>query len=204
MLRMAHRVHSAAQDEAAELVWKHQNPNASYANPDLQSQNVSSTTRDYRSHLRRGSYQRSHSQDAVPLVSQRSASDSSQESSHSTSMTSIKRKSMEVLRKVSPPAAIVTSHKRRTPSGKSYGGLAEAVEDDIRQAHRRSSSGSKRILSGEKKMFVRPSADIPIWEDPEENEGQTQVIVEPTKPDASTQQPAYIAKTRSFESSNAG
>ncbi|KAF2094576.1 hypothetical protein NA57DRAFT_46487 [Rhizodiscina lignyota] len=40
------RIHNAAQDEASELVWKHQNPDMPYR---------------YRDHLRKGSYNRSHS-----------------------------------------------------------------------------------------------------------------------------------------------
>ncbi|EGP91756.1 uncharacterized protein MYCGRDRAFT_84295 [Zymoseptoria tritici IPO323] len=95
------KIHSAAQDEAAELVYKHRNPdkaNAAYANPDL---------KDYRSHLRKGSYQRSHS----------------------------------------------------------------TVKEDIAVAHRRSSSESVRIVSGEKKMFMHPNDKI--WEDPGEDDNST-------------------------------
>lgn len=168
------KLHSAAQDEAAELVWKHKNPaaaeavaNAPYANPDMH--------RDYRQHLRKGSYQRSHSQEVVPVVAQRSTSGGSQMSQNSQSesmigsiSSSMKRKSVEVLRKVSPPSGIMAVNKtRRTPSGKSYGGLAEAVANDVAQAHRRTSSGSrKRILSAEKKIFMHPNDKI--WEDPQE------------------------------------
>lgn len=43
------RLHDAAQDEAADLVWKHQNPEAPYENPDKQN---------YRTHLRKGSHAR--------------------------------------------------------------------------------------------------------------------------------------------------
>ncbi|KAF2401533.1 hypothetical protein EJ06DRAFT_529639 [Trichodelitschia bisporula] len=42
-----HRVHTAAQQEASELVWKHQNPASAYQNPDAPY--------DYREHLRRES-----------------------------------------------------------------------------------------------------------------------------------------------------
>jgi paxillin len=47
------RVYSAAQQEAAHLMWKHQNPHAPYANPDF----------DFRQHLRKGSHARSQSID---------------------------------------------------------------------------------------------------------------------------------------------
>ncbi len=186
------KLHSAAQDEAAELVWKHKHPvdaeaaaNAPYANPDV--------PRDYRQHLRKGSYQRSHSQDAMPMAAQRSASGGSRSTSGGSqsdtcnpSLTN-KRKSMEVLRKVSPPSGIMSVGKnRRTPSGKSYGGLAEAVANDIEQANRRTSSGSKkRILSGEKKMFMNPNDRI--WEDPQEDHSS------PARPDTVVEPPIIAA-----------
>ena len=192
------KVHAAAQDEAAELVWKHQNqaapfahPDAPYKNPDVDRGTDSDRRRDYHSHLRKGSYQRSHSQDAVPVLAQRSASGGSQDSSKDGSISS-KRKSMDVLRRVSPPSGTVAVKKNRTPSGKSFGGLAEAVADDIARAHRRVSSGSKRILSGEKKMFMHPSDKI--WEDPQEEQAPTETP--PPDPPKSTvpSQPAHIRK----------
>ena len=185
------KIYAAAQDEAAELVWKHQNleeasekAEAPYFNPDVK--------RDYRSHLRKGSYQRSHSEDAAPVVAQRIASGSSTGSSGSGSVAS-KRRSMDVLRKVSPPTGNVFVKKVRTASGKSFGGLAEAVADDITKAHRRVSSGSnKRIISGEKKIFMHPNDRI--WEDPlEEHVSPAQKpIVELPKVSA----PAEPAHTR--------
>ena len=186
------KVHSAAQDEAAELVWKHQNPDAPSANPDAPYR-FPDVSRDYRSHLRKGSYQRSHSQDAVPILAQRSASGSSQESSNKGSITS-KRKSMDVLRKVSPPSGTMAVKKTRTPSGKSFGGLAEAVADDIAKAQRRTSSGNKRILSGEKEVYMHPNDRI--WEDPQEVEHALPkpLIVDPPKPAEPVQQPAHIRK----------
>ena len=172
------KLHAAAQDEAAELVWKHQYPKAAeamaeapYANPDVK--------RDYREHLRKGSYQRSHSQEMVPIISDRKIQS---KDGPDVGIKSIggKRKSIEVLRKVSPPLAEMVMNKtRRTPSGKSYGGLAEAVATDIAQAHRRSSSGSKRILSGEKKMFMHPNDRI--WEDPQEDQATAKPVIEPPR-----------------------
>ena len=44
--------------------------------------------------------------------------------------------------------------------------LAAAVKQDIETARRRTSSGSRRILSGEKKVFMHP--DDKIFEDPQE------------------------------------
>lgn len=187
------KVHAAAQDEAAELVWKHRNPEAAQAKADAPYPNPD-VRRDYRSHMRKGSYQRSHSQELVPVAAQRSASGGSQGEPANISITSNKRKSMEVLRKISPPSGDIKMTKRRTPSGKSYGGLAEAVADDIAKAHRRTSSGgsSKRILSGEKKMFMHPNDRI--WEDPrEEPPAQMPVAIPPTIPNVPTH-PAHFRK----------
>lgn len=191
-LEQEQKVHNDARDEAAELVWKHQNasgpnanPHAPYANPDVK--------RDYRAHLRKGSYQRSHSQEFVPVVGHRSVSGSSTESGGSAkgSVTS-KRRSMEVLRKISPPTGIVSMKKTRTASGKSFGGLAEAVAEDIAKAHRRVSSGSsKRVMSGEKKMFMHPNDKI--WEDPEEH-SPTKVQMKDAPIIPPPTQPAHVRK----------
>ncbi len=186
------KIHASAQDEAAELVWKHRNPiaagtamGAPYPNPDIR--------RDYRQHLRKGSYQRSHSQDVVPIVMQRSASGgshSSQDSQSGSVNGSLRRRSVEALRKINSPAAMMSMAKtRRTPSGQSYGGLADLVARDIAQAHRRRSSGSnKRILSGEKKLFMHPNDRI--YEDPEE----IQVSPENVRPAGPTKTPSLPAQ----------
>ena len=50
-LREEQRVHAAAQEEASDLVWKHRNSGAPYKH--------SQKTRDYKQHLRRGSYAKS-------------------------------------------------------------------------------------------------------------------------------------------------
>lgn len=161
------KIHSAARDEAAELVWKHKFPeaaaNASFVNPDL---------KDYSRHLRKGSYQRSHGSGGES----RSVSSSSNESSGGSTMgrkVSFNLNSnpqQQAQRKVSSPSGVLSMKKRRDSSvdgtGKSYAPLAEAVAKDIAVAHRRSSSGSVRILSGEKKMFMHPNDKI--WEDPSE------------------------------------
>lgn len=146
------KIHSAARDEAADLVWQHRFPEAaaksSFANPDL---------KDYNRHLRKGSYQRSHSS---------SEEETRTASSSSNDEDSTRRVSFNPNRKVSPPSGKVNITKRRE-SGKSYGPLADAVAKDIAVAHRRSSSGSVRVLSGEKKMFMHP--EDKIWEDPSED-----------------------------------
>ncbi|KAF7185007.1 LIM domain-containing protein C4F6.12 [Pseudocercospora fuligena] len=167
-LREEQKMHAAARDEAAELVWKHQNPEAAdgpYRNPDL---------KDYRSHLRKGSYSRTFSQGSGS-GSQRSASDGSQSSNPASGdgSASIEPRKYVIPRKVSPPSNEVSvPKKRRESNGKSYDQIASSVAQDIAVAHRRVSSGSKRapirIMSGEKKKFMHP--DDRIWEDPEEGQ----------------------------------
>ena len=51
-LQEEQRIYESAQDEAAGLVWKHQNPGVPYKNPDQP---------DYKAHLRKGSHARSQS-----------------------------------------------------------------------------------------------------------------------------------------------
>ncbi|KYG42727.1 hypothetical protein M433DRAFT_157550 [Acidomyces richmondensis BFW] len=188
------RLHSAAQDEAAELVWKHQNPEAAeakaeapYANPDIR--------RDYRSHLRKGSYQRSHSQDQVPLIESRKASGSSHESVSERPMSKMSADTQRTV--VGPSYSTTIMQKTRTPSGKSYGDLAEAVRNDIAMAQRRVSSGSKRIMSGEKKFYMHPNDKI--YEDPPPEPvlkpKKVEFVEEPAKPAATPiQPPPYIRK----------
>ena len=91
------RVHTDAQDEAADLVWRHQNPNAPMPNPDLAYENPD-LNRDYQSHLRKGSYSRTHSQEAVPQAAGRSSFSSTRPSTNPSG-----RPSMEGKRRVTPP-----------------------------------------------------------------------------------------------------
>ncbi|KAK5739073.1 hypothetical protein LTR17_005593 [Elasticomyces elasticus] len=195
------KVHSAAQDEAAELVWKHQNPvaavataEAPYANPEVK--------RDYRSHLRQGSYQRSLSQEQVAIAESRRSSGGSQRASIDMS-TMAKRGSMDAVRKISPPMGVMSLKKTRTPSGKSYGGLAEAVEKDVAKAFRRTSGGNKRIMSGEKKLYMHRNDRI--YEDPEEIttiplrlEPVAEPVPEPMKPAITPVQPPSRIRNNPF------
>lgn len=192
-LKEQQRVHSAAQDEAAELVWKHRNPKAAhapkvFANPDL---------KNYRSHLRKGSYARSHSQDNGS-GGQRSASEGSHSSNSDHSPTSESKYIQERPRKVSPPTGVVSVPKRRVSSGKNYDQLKEAVAKDIAVAHRRSSSGSRRAFSSEKKLFMHPNDKI--WEDVEEEKSPPKKQLGPVlergdvEPAAQPPVPSYVRK----------
>lgn len=192
------KIHSAAQDEAAELVWKHNHPDAPYANPEAAMPNPD-LKRDYRSHLRKGSYQRSFSQEQVPTVESRKTSGGSQIASIDIPAF-VKRGEMNGARKISPPSGTLSMRKARTPSGKSYGGLAEAVDKDIAVAFRRTSSGgNKRIMSGEKKMYMHRNDKI--WEDPSEPSAprrQLETVPEPVKPAVTPVQPPAHVRNNPF------
>ena len=157
------KIHMDAQDEAAELVWKHRNPNSPFANPEAPYVNPD-IKKDYTSHLEKGSYSRSHSRDSAPLASTRG----SMSSSHRPSLDASpgKRTSLDNTPNVSETTVPRSSSTSGTSSGKNYGDLAAAVKKDIDTARRRTSSGSRRILSGEKKVFMHP--DDKIFEDPQE------------------------------------
>ncbi|KAF2717742.1 hypothetical protein K431DRAFT_315496 [Polychaeton citri CBS 116435] len=166
-------VHEAAQDEAAELVWKHQNPNAAnpkpnteFANPDLVRND--SVERDYRSHLRKGSYNRSQGQEVAPLTATVPTRPVISVHKRTSIDMAVKNNdlNLEGTANVDPlSGSRARAQKSRTPSGKSYGDLAAAVKKDIANARRRTSSGSKRMFSSEKTPFTNPNDRI--WEDPE-------------------------------------
>lgn len=190
------KIHSAAQDEAAELVWKHKNPDAPYSNPEAPIPNPDAK-RDYRAHLRKGSYQRSHSQEQVPTIESRKSSGGSQRPSLDMPTIS-KRTSMDATRKISPPSGVMSMRKARTPSGKSYSGLAEAVEKDIAVAFRKTSGSNKRIMSGEKKMYMHRNDRI--WEDPQERStpSKLETVPEPVKPAVTPVQPPAHVRNNPF------
>lgn len=180
------RVHHAAQDEAADLVWKHQNPHVPYEN--------SETPRDYRSHLRKGSYNRSFGQDAVPIAVSRTSSGGSIERMAAFPGTSDERTISDAIAQTAPPKANMPRQKSRTPSGKSYGDLAEMVKKDVADARRRTSSGSRRALSGEKRLYMHPNDKI--WEDPQDVSTPPHGIqnIPDLRPAASAVVPSYVRK----------
>ncbi|GAB7361195.1 hypothetical protein MBLNU230_g1226t1 [Neophaeotheca triangularis] len=182
------KVHSSAQDEAAELVYKHQNPGAVFKAPEAAYRNPEAAVapaRDYRQHLSRGSYERSHSREVVPKLERASTDEGG---SKRASIGMEKRSSLDTGREVSPPPTALSNQKKRTPSGKSYGGLAEAVASDVANARRRTSSGGKRLPSAGKKVFMHPNDHI--YEDPEERIAQP----EPEPAPAPVPVPAHVRK----------
>jgi paxillin len=158
------KIHKEAQDEAAELVWKHRNPDSPFANPEAPYVNPD-IKKDYTSHLERGSYSRSRSRDSAPSASTRAPMSNSHRPSLDSSFSG-KGTSLENTPKASEPTFPVARSASGSSPGKNYGDLAAAVKKDIDTARRRTSSGNKRVLSSEKKVFMHP--DDKIFEDPQE------------------------------------
>ncbi|KAL9062646.1 MAG: hypothetical protein Q9157_008743, partial [Trypethelium eluteriae] len=174
-LKAEKKLHAAAQDEASELVWKHQNPGAPYRNPEAAK---------YKEHLRRGSHARAHSMERPrPLPHSDLPSESDPISYSSTCMTS-ERHSGQSSRVPSDPS-LKTPHISSQPAEtndpskedttvplssfakKPYSGLAQSVARDI-STHRRTSSGSKRKVSREASKSTFKNPDDQIYEEPEE------------------------------------
>ena len=193
-LKAEKRLHAAAQDEAAELVWKHRNPGAPFRNPDAPY--------DYKAHLRKGSYTRSHSTDRYPMIGMgvvsserhRSASDSSTSNQSEGSKSKRSR-----LSSASSRHSKAESSKSQT-SEKSEEVKREEKERKDGQArnsmdlnfpmppkvlfNRRRSSGSKsRQVSGENSRSPFKNPEDQIYEEPEEvTEPAPGVQENPAKP----------------------
>ncbi|KAF1988422.1 hypothetical protein K402DRAFT_373385 [Aulographum hederae CBS 113979] len=198
-LKTEKRVHSAAQDEAAELVWKHQNPSAAQKNPDAPYK--------YKEHLRQGSHSRSRSWmqtlqeekrasipgSMVSRASRRSTSTGS-ESAGSRSVRIPSDPSVKVPDSPSSPTDV--SDNTRSPSSKDspptkdngktvkFSAVPSIVEFP---KSRRVSSGSKRKVSGS--LFINPTDQI--YEEPEE----TTATLSESSPEAAA--PAPLATRRS-------
>lgn len=140
------KIHKEAQDEAAELVWKHRNPDSPFANPEAPYFNPD--IKNGSTSPLRGSMSSTHrpTLDASPPIKRTSFDNNTPKVSNTT-----------------VPRSSSTSG---SSSGKNYGDLAAAVKNDIDSARRRTSSGGRRILSGEKKVFMHP--DDKIFEDPQD------------------------------------
>lgn len=166
-LRDEESLHDAAQEEASELVWKHQNPNLPYKTPYAPY--------NYKSHLQKGSYARSQSTgryadsaltNEAGALGKRSASDhsTSERSSGSrrSSGSSIK------IRKASTATAQLSGTRGHalwdSPQRKAYMNMTYPIPP-VNISRRRSSSGSRsRQVSGG--LFRNPNDQI--YEEPEE------------------------------------
>lgn len=170
------RLHSAAQDEASELVWKHQNPGAPYQNPEAPY--------NYRQHLVKGAHARSQSSglysglsNGSPLKTQqthRSTSNGSTEKSHSRVSSQANRVASNTLPKqvvhktINPEKPFEKGHAIwDSPQKKAYMNLAFSGPGSLLSNRRRSSGQKARNVSGNsgKGLFRNPKDQI--YEEPE-------------------------------------
>ncbi len=166
-LRGEESLYAAAQDEASELVWKHQHPNLPYRNPYAPY--------DYKSHLQKGSHSRSQSTgryadspltNEATALGQQQASDRSRSEirgdSRASSGTSIGHG------EVSLDADQATSAKGHalwdSPQKKAYMNINSAISLVNGSGRRSSSEFRSRKVSGG--LFRNP--DDQIYEEPED------------------------------------
>lgn len=172
-LRDEESLHAAAQDEASELVWKHQNPNLPERNPYAPYK--------YRSHLQKGSYARSQrseqyaesaASNEANALGERSVSD------HSTSEKGSGSRRSSGSSVKSGKTRIATAQASGTrvhalwdsPQKKAYMTMTFPIPP-VNASRRRSSSGSRpRKVSGG--LFRNPNDQI--YEEPEELTAQTE------------------------------
>ncbi|KAB2571971.1 LIM domain-containing protein [Lasiodiplodia theobromae] len=151
------RIFAAAQDEAAELVWKHQNPKAAIRSPDAPY--------EYTAHLKKGSHARAQSYDAPSPQSSASGRNSSL-SSRGSSSSSVKVHDFVIAKKSDKLKSKkdTDAHPSKAMESPMQSPTKSHVSFDVPSPRRRS-SGSKRKLSGS--LFQNPNDKI--YEEPEES-----------------------------------
>ena len=175
-LREEQRIHAAAQDEATDLVWKHRNSGIPYKNPDK--------PRDYKQHLRRGSYAKSQSigQYGVLAVgkkakgqNQRSVSDgSSSTKSHSDAFGGSRASSgssnghTQADTNGTQEAAANSGIGYNAAKNKTYENLTFPLPPTRVFSRRRSSGSRSRHVSGERRQSLFKNPEDQIYEEPDE------------------------------------
>ena len=175
-LREEQRVHAAAQDEATDLVWKHRNSGAPYKNPHQ--------PRDYKQHLRRGSYAQSQSvgQNGVLPVGKRkedhgkrsvsngsSSTKSNSEPSGGSRISSGSSNGHAQAKTNASEEAVTNSVvDRNAAKNKTYKNLTFPLPPTKVFKHRRSSGSRSRHVSGEARQSLFKNPEDQIYEEPEE------------------------------------
>ncbi len=176
-LKEQQRLHSAAQDEASDLVWKHRNPEMPYRNPDAPDK--------YRQHLLKGAHGRSQSGGPHPSMNfssplntqahRSSSGDSYSETTHSRVSSQSSRVATGAIPKQTEQK---TDHAQQpvgkghalwdSPQKKAYMNLKFSLPSSLASHRRRSSGQRSREVSGEdgKGLFRNPKDQI--YEEPEE------------------------------------
>ncbi|OAL50724.1 hypothetical protein IQ07DRAFT_631673 [Pyrenochaeta sp. DS3sAY3a] len=180
-LAQEEKLYHAAQDEAAELVWKHINPRAAEKDPN--------SPYAYPGLTRKGSTQRSRSveskeqdlQRANSKLRKRHSMGSTASGSRSSSLHSDRGRS-DSDSSTTANAGFNTASTKVEESGE-VSALAKASKDLPDGTHRRRSSGARRTISGS--LFRNPNDQI--YEEPEEEipvaPAPTPVAAEPSKPE---------------------
>jgi hypothetical protein len=168
------RIHAAAQDEASELVWQHQNPEAA-VKPDAPYR--------YRDHLRKNSYQHARTQSVgrysgvgmADALNRRPVSGSSSNSggmhSQRGRVSSGSSGNSQGERNIGPEPAGRTSldnskHLSQSRTQKSYGSISGGGRPD---GGPRRKFSAKRNISGE---VAGTFTSDQIWEEPEQEDGE--------------------------------
>ncbi|KAF2145668.1 uncharacterized protein K452DRAFT_264893 [Aplosporella prunicola CBS 121167] len=161
------KLYTDARDEAAELVWKHQNPSAAFKNPDAPY--------EYTAHLRKNSHARAQSIDSQPESGRNSSVGSRGSSISSTKVTESAIAASPEARKKTFSAAETERPKLVTKN--SSGSTKSHVTFDIPpppEKRRSSSSSSKRRPSGslsenpKDKIHEEPEEPTPVEATPAE------------------------------------
>jgi LIM domain len=160
------RIHSAAQDEAADLVWQHRHPGqaeqekvSGYRNPDL--------SKKLKSHLVRGAHDRSHSDGNIAL----SRADS--ESRQLRTVSEGSNNSQAVEEHTEPIVDKTRSKKNRLSDAMQHLRIAsgQAIAS-VDTGKLRNFSGGRRRMSGQRnasnKSTTFPNPEDKIFEEPEE------------------------------------
>jgi len=157
-LKSEQALYEAARDEAAELVWKHCNPDGPDPNPDAPY--------PYPGVARRGSIQRSQSLDRAEQDLQRTNSKLRRKRNSMGSSASGSRSSSLQGRRIGSGSSITTNAAFSTsPTKESFG--TEQIPPILPDSnHKRRSSSSRRRVSAS--LFRNP--DDQIYEEPEEEQ----------------------------------
>ena len=188
--RAEQRLHAIAQDEASDLVWKHQNPGAAYKNPDLPF--------DLKSHLRKGSHARSLSTERYASIgvrkrglaeSTRSTSDGSVNSNNSRKTSGSSRVSSGSSRgdptKIEETAEVQekSTMEWESPKKKTYLNMTFPIAPkSIFTGHRRISGPKSRKSSAEVRQSLFRNPEDQIYEEPEDISSTTDHTTSAEKP----------------------
>ncbi|KAF2472003.1 uncharacterized protein BDR25DRAFT_259319 [Lindgomyces ingoldianus] len=158
------KLYKAALDEAAELVWKHRNPNAPGANPDAPY--------PYPGTDGKGAHGRSRSLGRAEQDIQRSNSKLRKRSSVGSNVSGSRSSSLQSRRAASGSSVTANAdfgtsppkHPATSNIGEDITALPQIPSIPMDAKHRRRASGSRRTVSGS--LFKNPNDQI--YEEPEE------------------------------------